>query len=49
MPYGSYEINHPLKLVLSLAISEDLISPLGAENKGLITAGLDAVVDLYIS
>ena len=44
----SYQIRGALTLFFSLAIGKDLIALCGADNKGIIAAGFDAVVDLDI-
>ena len=44
----SYQIRGALTLFFSLAIGKDLIALCGADDKGIIAAGFDAVVDLDI-
>ena len=44
----SYQIRGAPMLFLGLAIGKDLIALSGADDKGIVTAGFDAVVDLDI-
>ena len=44
----SYQIRGALAFLFRLAIGEDLIALCGADNKGFVAAGLDAIVDLDI-
>ena len=44
----SYQIRGALTLFFRLAIGKDLIALCGADNKGIVTAGLDTVVDLDV-
>ena len=44
----SYQIRGALALFFRLTIGKDLIALCGADNKGIVTAGLDAIVDADI-
>ena len=44
----SYQIRRASALVFGLAVGENLIALGSADNKGIVTAGLDTVVDLDI-
>ena len=44
----SYQIRGALAFLFRLAVGEDLIALCGADNKGFVAAGLDAIVDLDI-
>ena len=44
----SYQIRGALAFLFRLAIGKDLVALCGADNKGFVAAGLDAIVDLDI-
>ena len=44
----SYQIRRASALVFGLAVGENLIALGSADNKGIVTAGLDTVVDLDV-